>query len=74
MDMPAPGWYEDPVEAGGPLRWWDGTQWTEHTVAVGGTAQPAPESASRATPDPAPGQYPGPEAILPAPLVPPCPR
>jgi len=74
MDMPAPGWYEDPVEAGGPLRWWDGTQWTEHTAAVGGTAHPALESASRATPDPAPGQYPGPEAILPAPLVPPVPE
>ena len=40
MNMPAPGWYEDPVAAGGPLRWWDGTQWTEHTAAVGGTAQP----------------------------------
>ncbi len=73
MDMPAPGWYEDPVAAGGPLRWWDGTQWTEHTAAVGGTAHPALESASRATPDLAPGQYPGPEAILPAPVVPPAP-
>ncbi len=74
MDMPAPGWYEDPVAAGGPLRWWDGTQWTEHTAAVGGTAHPALESASRATPDPAPGQYPGPEAVLPAPVVPPMPE
>ena len=74
MEMPAPGWYEDPVAAGGPLRWWDGTQWTEHTAAVGGTAHPALESASRATRDPAPGQYPGPEAILPAHRSRPCPR
>lgn len=74
MDMPAPGWYEDPVAAGGPLRWWDGTQWTEHTAAAGGTAHPALQSASRATPDLAPGKYPGPEAILPAPVVPPAPE
>jgi hypothetical protein len=74
MDMPAPGWYEDPVAAGGPLRWWDGTQWTEHTAAANGTAHPAPQSASRATPDPIPGQYPGLEAILPAPVVPPVPE
>jgi membrane protease YdiL (CAAX protease family) len=23
-----PDWYPDPTEAGGPLRYWDGTQWT----------------------------------------------
>ncbi len=41
MEMPPPGWYEDPVAAGGPLRWWDGTQWTEHTAPTGSTAQAA---------------------------------
>ena len=25
--VPAPGWYPDP--AGGGLRWWDGTRWTD---------------------------------------------
>ena len=39
--MPSPGWYENPAEVGGPLRWWDGAHWTEHTAPVGGTAQPA---------------------------------
>ena len=38
MEMPPPGWYEDPVDAGGPLRWWDGTQWTEHTAPTGSTS------------------------------------
>src|SRR5512142_2609123 len=50
--MPSPGWYENPVEVGGPLRWWNGAQWTERTAPVGGTAQPAigngPAAASRA--------------------------
>ena len=45
MEMPPPGWYEDPVDAGGPLRWWDGTQWTEHTTPTGSTAQAAIERA-----------------------------
>ena len=43
MEMPPPGWYEDPVDGGGPLRWWDGTQWTEHTAPTGSTAQAAIE-------------------------------
>lgn len=38
MEMPPPGWYEDPVAAGGPLRWWDGTQWTEHTAPTPSTS------------------------------------
>jgi Protein of unknown function (DUF2510) len=55
--MPSPGWYENPVEVGGPLRWWDGAQWTEHTAPVGGTAQPAigngPAATATASPAPA---------------------
>ena len=38
MEMPAAGWYEDPVNAGGPSRWWDGTRWTEHTAPTGSTS------------------------------------
>jgi len=60
--MPSPGWYENPVEVGGPLRWWDGAQWTEHTAPVGGTAQPAIGNGPAATASPAP--------VLPAPVAP----
>ena len=38
MEMPPPGWYEDPVDAGDPLRWWDGTRWTERTAPTGSTS------------------------------------
>ena len=29
--FPPAGWYPDPTEAGGRLRWWDGTRWADHT-------------------------------------------
>ena len=28
LELPSAGWYEDPQGTG--LRWWDGSQWTEH--------------------------------------------
>ena len=37
---PPAGWFPDPAEAG-MLRWWDGTQWTQHTHPM-----PAPQPAS----------------------------
>ena len=46
MDLPPSGWYPDPYRVPGLLRWWDGSTWTQHTHAGGGTgeagsAQPA---------------------------------
>jgi hypothetical protein len=41
MDMPPPGWYEDPVQTGTLLRWWDGTQWTVHTAPLVQAPSPA---------------------------------
>lgn len=37
--MAAPGWYPD-ANAPGTLRWWDGTRWSEHTIAA---VPPAPQ-------------------------------
>ena len=66
MEMPAAGWYEDPVAAGGPLRWWDGTQWTEHTAPAARPPRPATENAPHALAGSVP--------LLPAPVDPPAPR
>jgi hypothetical protein len=46
-DVLPPGWYEDPWHEPG-LRWWDGHQWTPHTVVPIG--QPAPPRPAPATP------------------------
>lgn len=48
-NVPA-GWYDD---GQGAQRWWDGSQWTDHT-------QPAPSAAPPATPAAAPPAEPGP--------------
>jgi uncharacterized protein YxjI len=40
------GWYADPYGAPNLLRWWDGSQWTQHTH--GGQAQPAQGQAAQA--------------------------
>jgi Protein of unknown function (DUF2510) len=40
-----PGWYEDPWHAPG-LRWWDGHQWTAHTVVPVGQPPPPPPPAA----------------------------
>jgi hypothetical protein len=45
MEMPPPGWYEDPVQKGTLLRWWDGTQWTVHSAPLVQASAPASHSA-----------------------------
>lgn len=47
---PPAGWFPDPGGAG--LRWWDGSQWTEHTH-VAPFAQPYPYPYARPVVDPA---------------------
>ena len=45
MTNAQPGWYPDPAGDTGKLRYWDGTQWTDHL------AEPQPaRAAQRAAP------------------------
>ncbi|MFE7541626.1 phospholipid scramblase-related protein [Streptomyces platensis] len=54
-NIPA-GWYADPQGTPHQLRWWDGSQWTEHThpgqqaaaPAQGQASQPGPQQAQQA--------------------------
>lgn len=32
LNLPPPGWHDDPWHPGVQLRWWDGTQWTSYTT------------------------------------------
>jgi Domain of unknown function (DUF4333)/Protein of unknown function (DUF2510) len=57
--QPAPGWYLDP---GGQqvLRWWDGTQWSQHTQPLPDAAPasgPVPSAAAAAAPASAPSPW-----------------
>ena len=70
MTTPA-DWYQDPEGAPGDLRYWDGTQWTEHRApADRGTVAPPPPAAAPSTPEPAP---PPPVAAPPPPVAAPPP-
>jgi len=42
MTTTPPGWYDD---GHGALRWWDGTQWTEHVAQPDAESSPAPTEA-----------------------------
>jgi len=42
MKTTPPGWYDD---GHGALRWWDGTQWTEHVAQPDAESSPAPTEA-----------------------------
>ncbi|MFF2485844.1 DUF2510 domain-containing protein [Microbacterium sp. NPDC058062] len=42
MTTTPPGWYDD---GHGAMRWWDGTQWTEHVAQPDPEASPAPTEA-----------------------------
>jgi hypothetical protein len=50
MEMPPPGWYEDPAQTGTLLRWWDGTQWTGHTAPLVRAPDPASQPAQAQLP------------------------
>src|SRR5688500_3826655 len=55
---PPANWYPDP-KGEAELRYWDGTQWTEHTHSAQAPAQPAPAA-------PPPSAAPAPQAPAPA--------
>lgn len=55
MTNAQPGWYPDPAGDTGKLRYWDGTQWTDHLAEP----QPAPDAAGTA--DATPGAQAAPE-------------
>ena len=57
MTTTAPGWHQDPSTPA-QLRYWDGTQWTEHVALLPSAAQPAPPIAV----DPQPMQVGAPHA------------
>ncbi|WP_261393052.1 DUF2510 domain-containing protein [Rhodococcus sp. BP22] len=49
---PPPGWHPDPSEPG-LLRYWDGTQWTEHTQSAAEPTAAGPTAAENIPADPA---------------------
>lgn len=66
MTTPA-GWYQDPAGDPSLLRYWDGSQWTEHVQA----AQPAaPEPEPEPTPPPPAPAAPAEQSMPPAPAAP----
>ena len=46
MDLPPSGWYPDPYQVPGLLRWWDGSAWTHHTHPDGTQPDGGAESAA----------------------------
>jgi hypothetical protein len=60
---PAAGWYEDPHGPG--LRWWDGSEWTEHTLDEAPEPPAEAEAEPERAPDPEPEPEPGPSSGAP---------
>ncbi len=76
MSTPA-GWYADPSGEESLQRYWDGTQWTEHTQSLEPAMPPAPDTPTVETlaPSPEPAMPPAPESPTPSsePTMPPAP-